>query len=168
MNLSIVFRVINIVVAAFMIIGGVMTCIAGGFPNFIQGIFVIIFGIMTAIFEFRLPAIITQFASFMFSFMGRGIFYSFLGAITLNYGGLGLASGIIVLAFGVGYIVLHFFKNIEAPSNMQKRAYEDAVGYSTQVNDTPSPNFQSGGYPQPGVGGQPTYPSANYANPGAV
>ena len=30
MNLSIVFRAINIVVAAFMIIGGVMTCIAGG------------------------------------------------------------------------------------------------------------------------------------------
>ncbi|KAG1089055.1 hypothetical protein G6F42_020083 [Rhizopus arrhizus] len=129
MNLSIVFRVINIVVAAFMIIGGVMTCIAGG--------------------KYLLLC-------------------HCLGAITLNYGGLGLASGIIVLAFGVGYIVLHFFKNIEAPSNMQKRAYEDAVGYSTQVNDTPSPNFQSGGYPQPGVGGQPTYPSANYANPGAV
>lgn len=32
-----------------------------------------IFGIMTAVFEFRLPAFITQFASFMFSFMGRGI-----------------------------------------------------------------------------------------------
>ncbi|KAG2211771.1 hypothetical protein INT46_003711 [Mucor plumbeus] len=168
MNLSIVFRAINIVVAAFMIIGGVMTCIAGGFPNFIQGIFVIIFGIMTAIFEFRLPVIITQFASFMFSFMGRGIFYTFLGAITLNYGGLALASGIIVAVFGVAYIALHFFKNIEAPSNMQKRAYEDAIGYSTQVNDNPSPNFQAGGgYPQPG-GGQPTYPSANYANPGAV
>jgi hypothetical protein len=73
-----------------------------------------------------------------------------------------------VAVFGVAYIALHFFKNIEAPSNMQKRAYEDAIGYSTQVNDNPSPNFQTGGgYPQPG-GGQPTYPSANYANPGAV
>ncbi|KAF1798748.1 hypothetical protein FB192DRAFT_1288428 [Mucor lusitanicus] len=164
MNLSIVFRVINIIVAAFLVIGGVMTLLAGGkypslesinepcFPNFIQGIFVIIFGVMTAVFEFRLPAIITQFASFMFSFMGRGI----------------CNGGFKVLAFGVIYIVLHFFRNIDAPSNMQKRAYEDAVGYSTQVNDTPSPNFQSGGYPQPGVGGQPTYPSANYANPGAV
>lgn len=30
LNLSIIFRVINIIVAAFMIIGGVMTCIAGG------------------------------------------------------------------------------------------------------------------------------------------
>lgn len=30
MNLSIIFRVVNIIVAAFMIIGGVMTCIAGG------------------------------------------------------------------------------------------------------------------------------------------
>lgn len=32
-----------------------------------------IFGIMTAVFEFRLPPVITQFASFMFSFLGRGI-----------------------------------------------------------------------------------------------
>jgi hypothetical protein len=32
-----------------------------------------LFGIMTAVFEFRLPGVITQFASFMFSFMGRGI-----------------------------------------------------------------------------------------------
>lgn len=28
---------------------------------------------MTGVFEFRLPAIITQFASFMFSFLGRGV-----------------------------------------------------------------------------------------------
>lgn len=28
---------------------------------------------MTAVFEFRLPAVITQFASFMFSFLGRGV-----------------------------------------------------------------------------------------------
>ena len=30
MNYSIIFRAVNIVVAAFMIIGGVMTCFAGG------------------------------------------------------------------------------------------------------------------------------------------
>jgi hypothetical protein len=30
LNLTLIFRVINIVVGCFMIIGGVMTCIAGG------------------------------------------------------------------------------------------------------------------------------------------
>ncbi|GAA5812641.1 hypothetical protein MFLAVUS_006098 [Mucor flavus] len=168
MNLSIIFRVVNIIVAAFMIIGGVMTCIAGGFPNFIQGIFVILFGIMTAVFEFRLPAVITQFASFMFSFLGRGV--CDIGAITLNYNGLGLASGIIVLVAGVAYLVLQF-THIEAPTNMQKRAYEDAVGYSTQINDQASPHaggFGQSSYPQPGSGNPQQYPAANYASSGAV
>jgi hypothetical protein len=69
--------------------------------------------------------------------------------------------------FGLAFVVLHFLKNIEAPSNMQKRAYEDAVGYSTQVNDTnPSPNFQQDSYSQPG--GNPTYQPSNYQSPGAV
>ncbi|KAG2199081.1 hypothetical protein INT47_005085 [Mucor saturninus] len=181
MNLTLIFRAANIVAAAFMIIGGVMTCIAGGFPNFIQGIFVILFGIMTAIFEFRLPAMITQFASFMFSFLGRGVYDYFLyshvllsdicsiGCITLNYNGLGLASGIIVLVIGVGFVVLQF-THIEAPSNMQKRAYEDAVGYSTQIGDGTSPT--GAGYGQdsfsPTSAGNPQYPTANYASPGAV
>jgi hypothetical protein len=54
---------------------------------------------------------------------------------------------------------------------MQKRAYEDAAGYSTQVNDAPSPQYGGGGYPSTtgtGGAGNPTYPSANYANPGVV
>ncbi|KAI7890193.1 COPI associated protein-domain-containing protein [Mucor mucedo] len=169
MNLTLIFRAANIVAAAFMIIGGVMTCIAGGFPNFIQGIFVILFGIMTAIFEFRLPAMITQFASFMFSFLGRGVFYIFIGCITLNYNGLGLASGIIVLVIGVGFVVLQF-THIEAPSNMQKRAYEDAVGYSTQIGDGTSPTGAGFGQDSfsPTSAGNPQYPTANYASPGAV
>ncbi|KAI8378662.1 COPI associated protein-domain-containing protein [Choanephora cucurbitarum] len=165
MNLShsVIFRVANIVVAAFMIIGGVMTCFAGGFPNFIQGIFVILFGIMTALFEFRLPAIVSQYASFMFSFMGRGLFYLFIGCITLNYGALAIASGVIVAASGIAYVVLHFLKSIEAPSNMQKRAFEEAVGYSTQLNDsdTPQSTFV-------GQGNNPTYQPTNYANPSPV
>lgn len=67
---------------------------------------------------------------------------------------------------GVAFVVLHF-THIEAPSNMQKRAYEDAVGYSTQANDAPSPQYgqSGGGFAQ---GGNPQYPSANYANPGTV
>lgn len=47
---------------------------------------------------------------------------------------------------------------------MQKRTFEDSIGYTTQTNDAPNPYAQGSGYPQP----QATYPSANYANPAAV
>lgn len=48
---------------------------------------------------------------------------------------------------------------------MQKKTFEDSIGYASQTNNTaPSSFAQPSGYPQP----QPTYPSANYANPAAV
>lgn len=51
---------------------------------------------------------------------------------------------------------------------MQKRAYEDAVGYSTHIGDNASPH-QEGGFGQStGATGNPQYPTANYASPGAV
>ncbi|KAI8975538.1 COPI associated protein-domain-containing protein [Mycotypha africana] len=194
MNLSFVFRVLNIIVAAFMIIGGVMTCFAGGFPNFIQGIFVIIFGIVTALFEFRLPAVVTQFASFMFSFMGRAIFYIFIGCITLSYGHLAIASGVIIVVIGLVYLVLHFFKKIDAPSNMQRQAYEDALsGLSStktsannstlptthQPNPYPQSTFPPTSAPQTAYpqntyphthadGTNPTYPPVNFNHQGAI
>jgi hypothetical protein len=74
------------------------------------------------------------------------------------------------LVFGVAYIVLHFTR-IEAPSNMQKRAFEDAIGYSNQGSDSPSPGFPQSPYAQntfPQPGATPTYPPTNYTGPGAV
>lgn len=53
---------------------------------------------------------------------------------------------------------------------MQKRAYEDAVGYSTQIGDGNSPTevgFGQTSFSPTGAGNQ-QYPTANYASPGAV
>ncbi|KAI7852608.1 COPI associated protein-domain-containing protein [Circinella umbellata] len=148
-DISLVFRVINCVAAAFMAIGGVGTIIRG-FNNFITGIFCIIFGLVTAVFEFRLPAQITQFASFMFSFLGRGI--------SLNYGALAIAAGVIVILIGVVYCVLHFVPGVQAPTNMQRSAFEESLGYSTRPLD------QGGAYP---AGSSPaaTYNSGSYNPP---
>ncbi|KAI9488115.1 COPI associated protein-domain-containing protein [Zychaea mexicana] len=126
-NHSLVFRIINIIVACFMIIGGVCTIITGGFPQFIRGIYCIVFGVVVFLFEFRLPSIITQHASFLFSFIGRGIFYIFIGCIILNYLPLAIASGVIVAVFGVAYVILQFIPGIEAPSNMKRQALDDSM-----------------------------------------
>ncbi|ORE08886.1 hypothetical protein BCV72DRAFT_261132 [Rhizopus microsporus var. microsporus] len=160
MNFSNIFRVVNMVAAAFMIIGGVMTCIHGGFPNFIQGIFVILFGLMTVLFEFRMPGPVVKHASFMFSFMGRGLFYIFLGFITVNYGALSIASGVIVIAIGLAYVALEFTK-IEPPNNMRKEAYDDAVGQGTHGNAS-LPTFV---YPTSYEQTTPYEQSSSYAQP---
>ncbi|KAL1936346.1 hypothetical protein VTP01DRAFT_480, partial [Rhizomucor pusillus] len=68
----------------------------------------------------------------MFSFLGRGIFYLFIGAITLNYGGFSIACGVVLIVISIVYIILQFVPGIQAPSNMQKSAFEEALGYSTR------------------------------------
>ncbi|KAI8144298.1 COPI associated protein-domain-containing protein [Fennellomyces sp. T-0311] len=163
LDISLVFRVVNIVAAACMVIGGVGTIIEGGFPNFIQGIFCIIFGVVTGVFEFRLPGMITQYASFMFSFLGRGIFYIFIGCITLNYHAITIACGVIVIVIGAAYVVLNFISNVQAPSNMQKAAFEESLGYSTRPYDEGGAN-PSGSYPPPQSAG--SYPTKTYVSDG--
>ncbi|ORY93891.1 COPI associated protein-domain-containing protein [Syncephalastrum racemosum] len=129
-NPSLAFRVANIIVGCFMVIGGVSTILTGGFPQFIRGIFCIVFGVMVFVFEFRLPPIVTQHVSYMFSFLGRGIFYVFIGCIILNSTALGIASGVIVAVCGLAYCGLQFVPKIEAPSNMRRQALDDSLaGY---------------------------------------
>ncbi|KAI9318563.1 COPI associated protein-domain-containing protein [Dichotomocladium elegans] len=72
---DVALRITNIIVGCFMIIGGVCVITAGGFPQFIRGIYCIVLGVVVFLFEFRLPAGIARHVSFMFSFVGRGIFY---------------------------------------------------------------------------------------------
>ncbi|KAG1159138.1 hypothetical protein G6F36_014100 [Rhizopus arrhizus] len=70
------------------------------------------------------------------------VVYIFLGCITLNYGGLAIASGVIIAVIGIAYVVLQFLK-IEAPSNMRKEAFDDAVGYGgTHPDPSPTPYSQ--------------------------
>ncbi|KAI8072305.1 COPI associated protein-domain-containing protein [Gongronella butleri] len=124
---SFVFRIVNFIVGAFMIIGGVVTILTGGFPQFIRGIYCILFGAIVFLFEFRLPSVVTQHVSFMFSFIGRGVFYIFIGCIILNYLALGIASGVIVILAGVAYVVLQFIPSIHAPSNMNREALDQSM-----------------------------------------
>ena len=42
-------------------------------PNIIEGVYIIIFGLATAALEFQIPPQVQRYASFMFSFLGRGV-----------------------------------------------------------------------------------------------
>ncbi|KAI8393968.1 Golgi apparatus membrane protein TVP15 [Radiomyces spectabilis] len=151
-DLSLIFRIINIVVGCLMIIGGAGTIVVGGFPNFIQGIYCILLGIMAGVFEFQVPGQVAQFASFMFSFLGRGIFYIFIGCITMNWNLLSLICGIIIAVIGVAYVVLHFVPAVEPPSNMRYETYEQSMGRSvTHAVDPASEQSQKTQLPEAAV-----------------
>ncbi|KAK7956767.1 COPI associated protein [Apiospora aurea] len=115
MDFSDSFRIVNLVVAAVMILGGIVQFFNFGVQTLIIGIYEIIFGAAVALLEFQIPPQVSRYASFMFSFIGRGVFYIFMGSILLSSDWFRGLAGSIVAFVGVAYCALEFIPSIEPP-----------------------------------------------------
>ncbi|KAJ5527119.1 Golgi apparatus membrane protein TVP15 [Penicillium frequentans] len=122
MDFSNIFRLVNIAVGVMMVLGGISQFFPATMSSIIIGAYVIIFGVVVAGLEFmpNVPDYAYRYASFLFSFLGRGIFYIFVGSILLHDWVLRYIAGSIVGLIGVGYLVLEFIPSIEPPSNMRE------------------------------------------------
>ncbi|KAH8792866.1 golgi apparatus membrane protein tvp15-like protein [Hyaloscypha sp. PMI_1271] len=121
MDFSDAFRLVNLGVGALMAVGGIWHI----FPNhyisdIIVGIYVLLFGLAVALLEFQIPPQISRYASFLFSFIGRGIFYIFCGSILLEHNTMDIIFGTVIGIIGVAYVVLEFIPSIEPPQNMRE------------------------------------------------
>ncbi|KAI0014908.1 Golgi apparatus membrane protein TVP15 [Xylariomycetidae sp. FL0641] len=120
MDFSDSFRIVNLVVGVIMILGGISQFFNASFQSIIIGVYVIIFGAATGLLEFQIPPQVSRYASFMFSFIGRGIFYVFIGSILLSDHWTRYVAGIVIGAVGLGYCALEFVPSIEPPANMRE------------------------------------------------
>ncbi|KAE9578207.1 hypothetical protein CGMCC3_g6053 [Colletotrichum fructicola] len=120
MELSDAFRIVNLVTATVMVLGGIAQFFDFSFQGIIVGAYVIIFGLCTALLEFQIPPQVSRYASFLFSFIGRGIFYIFIGSILINNGIFKILAGSIIGIIGVAYAALEFVPQIEPPANMRE------------------------------------------------
>ncbi|KAK1925088.1 Golgi apparatus membrane protein TVP15 [Papiliotrema laurentii] len=117
-------RLVNMAVGGVAIAGGVGSLIHHSFSSIIIGIYEVLAGAITIFLEIRAPteeqkALIHKYASFMHSFVGRGVFYLLLGVLMLNYYTILYVCGSIVGLAGIAYIALHFVPMVEPPSTMQ-------------------------------------------------
>ncbi|KAF1810365.1 COPI associated [Eremomyces bilateralis CBS 781.70] len=120
MDFSDIFRIVNLAVGVFIVLGGIgQFFVETSIQSFIVGAYVIIFGLGTAFLEFQIPPQIARYASFMLSFIGRGIFYIFVGSIVVGDHWTKYVAGTIVGIIGIGYVVLEFIPSIEPPANMR-------------------------------------------------
>ncbi|KAM5490407.1 hypothetical protein MaudMau93_002605 [Microsporum audouinii] len=76
----------------------------------------------------NVPPYLTRHASFMFSFIGRGIFYVFVGCIILEHSVLRIIAGSLIGVVGLGYCVLEYIPSIEPPANMREDAGDPGWG----------------------------------------
>ncbi|EIW70201.1 hypothetical protein M231_01642 [Tremella mesenterica] len=117
-------RLVNMVVGGVAIAGGVGSLIHHSFSSIIIGIYEVVAGAITIFLEIRKPteehkALVHKYASFMHSFIGRGVFYVLLGVLMLNYYTLLYVCGTIVGAIGLAFVGLNFIPMFEPPSTMQ-------------------------------------------------
>ncbi|OAQ69121.1 golgi apparatus membrane protein TVP15 [Pochonia chlamydosporia 170] len=120
MELSDIFRIVNLVVAVITVLGGIAEIFFFKLQPIILGAYMIVFGLAIALLEFQIPPQVSRYANFLFSFIGRGIFYILLGGLLLGEKVLSNIAGGIVCVVGLGYIVLEFIPSIEPPSNMRE------------------------------------------------
>ncbi|KAL9488513.1 hypothetical protein ACSS6W_000790 [Trichoderma asperelloides] len=141
MELSDIFRIVNLVVAGVTVLGGVFHIFPIGLQNLIIGIYMIVFGlaiallgvfhdfypfaprrkaILTTTTEFQVPPQVSRYANFLFSFIGRGVFYILIGGLLLGDKLISNIAGGIVGIAGIGYIGLEFVPLIEPPSSMRE------------------------------------------------
>jgi len=123
MDFSNIFRIVNIAIGALMIFGGISQFFGDtNFGLIIVGVYTIIFGLIIAGLEFlpQIPDYVYRYASFLFSFLGRGVFYIFVGSLSLSGAVLRFIDGSIIGIIGIAYVVLEFIPSIEPPSNMRE------------------------------------------------
>ncbi|KAJ1939655.1 hypothetical protein GGF37_004308 [Kickxella alabastrina] len=133
------FRIANIIVAILMIISAIVFFIWANFMRIMLGIFEIIFGLFIIMFELAELAWLTPYVQFMFTWRGRGLFYVFIGCLTLGYKALGWVFGAIITAIGAAYVVLSFtakknesyVSNVVSGSNAGSEMYGDQGSYPT-------------------------------------
>ncbi|PKY03687.1 hypothetical protein P168DRAFT_237884 [Aspergillus campestris IBT 28561] len=121
-GLSTARRIVNIAVGVIMVLGGIAQFFPPSMGSIIVGAYVIVFGLLVGGLEFlpTVPDYVYRYASFLFSFLGRGAFYIFVGSIMLHGHVLRYIAGSLVGFVGVGYLALEFVPSIEPPSNMRE------------------------------------------------
>lgn len=123
-SMSNIIRLVNLGVGVVMVLGGISQFFPIGWQSVIVGCYVIVFGLVTALLEFQIPPQTSRYASFLFSFLGRGVFYIFVGSILLHDHVLRIIAGSIIGLVGAIYVGLEFVPSIEPPENMRSSEWD--------------------------------------------
>ncbi|KAJ1759981.1 hypothetical protein GGF48_000799 [Coemansia sp. RSA 921] len=105
---DILWRLINIVVAALWIVAAAFHFVDGSFQTVMPGVAILIVGVASIVFEFWRPELILENCYFLWNFMGRGIFFLLMGCLVMGFRVVNYVSSGFSWFFGLLYIVLWF------------------------------------------------------------
>ncbi|CAR25209.1 Tvp15p [Lachancea thermotolerans CBS 6340] len=98
------------------------------FPAFLMALYSLVLAIPMIYLEFRVPPNLYRYASFYFSFFGRGLCLILL-SLLLSYGGVfKILVSILLFLSGLVYVILEFVPSIQEPENFRPEGSSIAVG----------------------------------------
>ncbi|EAZ63245.2 hypothetical protein PICST_80736 [Scheffersomyces stipitis CBS 6054] len=127
-DLNNAFRITNLVVSGLAVLAG-LSQLFSGIHSFLVGVYVIAFGGIIGLLEFRVPAEAYAYGSFLFSFIGRGVFYTLIGVSINGASIFRVFAALIIFVVGLVYIGLEAIPSISPPENMNPE------GISIGIND---------------------------------
>ncbi|CAO0802958.1 unnamed protein product [Mucor circinelloides] len=134
------FKVLNVLAIVSLVLSLIGNLITWYFWNFILAAILKIFLVVCLILiEFRQsPSLVKPF-SFMFFFLGRGVFYLTLGFVSMGIDILSIIGSFILVLVGIIYIVLHFVNHNGEPEFMSFVRYQRLTsGLSHELPTTSS------------------------------
>lgn len=116
-DLNVVFKASNLAVGSLAVLSGISQLFSG-IQSFIIGIYIIAFGAIITFLEFSVPSEAYTYALFLFSFIGRGVFYTFIGASINGSSWFRLLASLLIFVVGLIYLALEAVPSISPPDNM--------------------------------------------------
>ncbi|CAI7071801.1 BEM_collapsed_G0010040.mRNA.1.CDS.1 [Saccharomyces cerevisiae] len=125
------FKIANISIGCIDIIAALsqLTYIFTNLNVFLLAVYGLALSVPIVYLEFKVPSNLYSYASFYFSFLGRGLSYILLSLI-ISFGGIyNILAGMFTFILGVAFIVFHFSQFVEEPANFR------APGSSLSIGD---------------------------------
>ncbi|OBA21176.1 COPI associated [Metschnikowia bicuspidata var. bicuspidata NRRL YB-4993] len=117
LDLNVVFKAANLAVGSLAVLSG-LSQLFSGIQSFILGVYIIGFGAIVGILEFSIPPEAQTYGLFLFSFVGRGVFYTLIGASINGASWFRLLASLLIFVVGLVYIALEAIPSISPPENM--------------------------------------------------
>ncbi|KAJ2349205.1 hypothetical protein GGF43_004444 [Coemansia sp. RSA 2618] len=109
---SLVLLILNFAMGALMFVQGCLSVMEADVRHIMLGVMCLFFGLFVMVVEFLHIAALRMYASFLFSFCGRGLLYLIVGCLTVDTGSAELGIGLVLVIMAVIFMGLALSVNL--------------------------------------------------------
>ncbi|SCU87329.1 LAFA_0E06084g1_1 [Lachancea sp. 'fantastica'] len=125
-----IFKIVNLAAGSLASLSALTqtSYLLSSFPAFLMAVYALGLAVPIVYLEFKVPPNLYRFASFYFSFIGRGLCFILL-SLLLSFGGaLKILCSLLLFLAGVAFVIVEFVPSVQEPDNFRPEGSSIAVG----------------------------------------